>query len=160
LLILVVFLIFPTFVQMSRLREASDETLTELAAQSQGISEDEIQPSDIDELRDSIDEYWSAPWYEPVVQAAASLSSLPVQMALSVIVLGALTRGTLFPLVGAMALHFLAETIPIFAGLAAGIWVWLAVSLLTAGIAVWFIHRVWPTAVAQTQAMRTRRKKK
>jgi uncharacterized membrane protein YhfC len=152
LLVLVVFVVIPTFAQMSQLRTADDQTLTRLAAQSQGVAEEEIQPSDIDELRESIDDYWSRAWYEPVIQTIPPLTGLPIQMALAVIVLSAITGGTFQPLIGAIALHFLSKSLPLFAGLAGGVLAWIALSLVFAGVAIWYLRRLWPTVQAQAEA--------
>jgi uncharacterized membrane protein YhfC len=150
MLILVFFLIVPTFVQMNSLRDATDDTLVSLVARTERVSEEEVEPSDVDKLRESIDDYWSTPWYAPLIQAIPLLTALPIQMALAVIVLGALTHNSLQPLLGAIALHFLSRSLPTFASLVGGIAAWLALALLAAGIAIWFLSRLWPLVQEQT----------
>lgn len=159
LLILVVFVILPTFTQMRNLRDASDETLIDLAARTNGITAEEVEPSDVDELRESIDDYWSTPWYGPVVQAIPILTTLPIQTALAVIVLGAVTGNSLQPLFGAMALHFLSKSLPVFASFVGGIVAWLGLSLLFAGVAVWFLRRLWPSVLEQIKAAEKARRR-
>ena len=152
LLILVVFLAIPTLTQMRSLRSATDETLVNLIARSERISEAEVEPTDIDKLRETIDDYWSTAWYIPLLQAIPSLATLPAQLALAVIVLAARTRRSLRPLVGAMALHFLARSLPAFAQYFGGIVLALAVSVLVGGVAIWFLRRLWPRVQEQSKA--------
>jgi uncharacterized membrane protein YhfC len=151
LIILVAFLILPTFTQMQSLREANDETLIDLIARSDDIPAEEVEPSRIDELRENIDDYWSTPWYVPPVQTVATLSTLPIQMALAIVVLSAVTQNNLRPLVGAMALYFLAKSLPVFASLVGGVAAWLLLSLIFAGVAIWFLSRLWPVIQEQTK---------
>ena len=152
LIILVVFLLLPTFVQMGNLRNANDATLITTAARSQGISEDQVQPSDIDNLRDTIDEYWSTPWYVPLVQIVPLVVALPVQAALAVIVMYSVVRGALQLLVGAIALHYLAESLPIYASVLGGAAAWIALSVVVGAVALWFLKRLWPTVQNQVRA--------
>jgi uncharacterized membrane protein YhfC len=151
LIILVIFLALPSFTQMLTLRDANDETLISLAARTDGISEEEVEPARIDELRESIDDYWSTPWYGPLAQAISSLTAIPIQMALAVMVLRALTQNTLRPLVSAMALFFLARNLPVIGGFWGGILAWLGLSLLFGGTAIWFLNRLWPVVREQTK---------
>lgn len=159
LIILVAFLMLPTFTQMQSLRDASDATLIDLIARSDDVPKEEVQPSRIDELRENIDDYWSTPWYAPPVQTVTSLAILPIQMALAIIVLSALIQNNLRHLVGAMALYFLARTLPIFASLVGGVVAWLLLSLIFAGIAIWFLKRLWPVIQAQAKAALKERRK-
>jgi uncharacterized membrane protein YhfC len=159
LIILVAFLMLPTFTQMQSLRDASDATLIDLIARTDDVSEEEVQPSRIDELRENIDDYWSTPWYAPPVQTVTSLTILPIQMTLAIIVLSALIQDNLRHLVGAMALYFLARTLPIFASLLGGVVAWLLLSLIFAGIAIWFLKRLWPVIQEQTKAALKERRK-
>ena len=130
--------------QMIPLQNATDATLNSLVARSEGISEEEVEPGQLDDLRETIDDFWSTPWYGPLIQAIQSLSLLPVQAALAVLVLGALTHDHARPLLGAMALHFLSRIVPAYGGFFGGIIVWLAISLLFSGIALRFLYRLWP----------------
>jgi uncharacterized membrane protein YhfC len=159
LIILVVFLVLPSFTQMLAIRDATDDELISVAARREDIAEEEVQPSHIDDLRQDIDEYWSTPWYEVLLQALPSLAALPIQMALAVIVLGSLTQRDYRVLIGAMALHFLSKSIPIYAGIVGDIVFWLIVTLLFGGIAVWFLRRLWPTIMTQTSAALAEREK-
>jgi len=152
LIILVAFLLLPTFTQMQNLRDANDETLIDLIARNDDIPAEEVEPSRIDELRENIDDYWSTPWYVPPVQTLATLSTLPIQMALAIVVLSAVTQNNLRPLGGAMALYFLAKSLPVFASLVGGTVAWLLLSLIFAGIAIWFLRRLWPVIQEQTEA--------
>jgi uncharacterized membrane protein YhfC len=151
LIILVVFLLLPTFVQMRNLRSANDATLITTAARSQGIAEDQVQPSDIDNLRDTIDEYWSTPWYIPLVQMVPLFVALPVQAALAVIVMYSIVRGSLQLLAGAIALHYLAKSLPIYASVVAGAAAWVALSVVIGAVAIWFLKRLWPTVQNQVR---------
>jgi uncharacterized membrane protein YhfC len=139
-----------TFIQMVPLREATDEQIISIAAASDNIPEEEVEPSRIDELRELIDEYWSAPAYAPLLQVVQPLSILPIQMALSIVVLGALVNETLRPLLGAMALHFLSRILPIYANFFGGLFAWALLSLGLAALAVWFLIRLWPVVEAQS----------
>lgn len=136
--------------QMSNLRDATDAELIDLASRTDGIPAEEVEPSRVDELREIIDSFWETPWYVPVAQSAQALALLPIQIALAIVVLGALTHNNLRPLFGAMAVHFLSRILPAYAWLYAGIFAWLALSLLFGGIALWFLSRFW--SVIQNQA--------
>jgi hypothetical protein len=135
---------------MVPLREATDAQIISVAAASDNIPEEEVEPSRIDELRELIDEYWNAPAYAPLLQVVQPLSILPIQMALSVVVLGALVNNTLRPLLGAMALHFLSRILPIYANIFGGLFAWAILSLALAVFAVWFLIRLWPVIESQS----------
>ncbi len=149
-LIGLLFLSLP-LLQMSGLRDATDARLTSLIAQTDGVSEDQVAPERLEEVRDLIADYWGRPWYVPLVQAVQSLALIPIQIALAVIVLSACVHGRWRLLVGAMALHFLSRLLPMYAGWYGGIFFWLALTLLFSGVALWFLTRLWPTVRAQTR---------
>ncbi len=151
ILLAIIFVALP-LMQMSPLRDATDEEIISLAARTDGVTEEEVEPERIDELREIIDDYWNTPWYGPLVQSVQSLSFLPIQIALAVIVLGAWMQNHWRSLIGAMALHFLSRIVPIYGGLFGGPIVWLALSLLFCGIACWFLGRLWPVIKDQAQA--------
>lgn len=161
LIILALFLSVPSFTQMSTLRDATDDELVSLVATAEDIPEEEVEATQIDEWRESIDNYWSTGWYIPLIQAIPSLVILPVQAALSVIVLRALTDSALRRLAGAMSLHFLARSLPLYASVLGGVVLWLGLSLLIGGIAFWFLNPLWPIVKKQAKvALRERVKAK
>ncbi len=150
LMLLAVIAIF-TLVQLLPLQNATDDTLIDLTARIEGISEEEVQPSQLDEIRDRIDNYWNRPWYSPVIQLMQPLAFLPIQASLAVIVLWALTQGDIRLLLGAMALHYLSRALPVYAAAAVGIIPWMGLSLLFGGIAIWFLKRLHPVVQQQNE---------
>ncbi len=148
-----------TLVQMIPLRSAADKTLIDLAARIEGIEEEAVTPSQIDELRELSNEYWGRPWYEPLAQLIQPLTVLPIQAALSVIVLGAVMQNDLRPLFGAMALHYLSRVLPAYGAAVGGVVVWLVLSLAFGGIAVWFLARLGPTIQHQNKVALDQRRK-
>jgi uncharacterized membrane protein YhfC len=158
-LILLGVVAFFTLLQMSPLRNTTDETLIRLAARIEGISDDEVEPSQIDDLRDLSDRYWNRPWYEPLIQLLQPFTLLPIQASLAAIVLGAVTRNDSRPLFGAMALYYLSRVIPAYAAFAAGIAAWLALSLLFGGMAIWFLNRLRPVIEHQNEMALNQRRK-
>jgi uncharacterized membrane protein YhfC len=148
-----------TLVQMLPLDGASDEILIDLAARIERIEADEVTPSQIDDLRELSDEYWSRPWYEPLVQLVQPLTVLVIQAALSVIVLGAVKQNDLRPLFGAMALHYLSRVLPAYGAAMGGVGVWLVLSLAFGVLAAWFLARLWPTIQDQNEVALEQRRK-
>jgi uncharacterized membrane protein YhfC len=148
-----------TFVQVLPLRNATDETLISLVAEADDIPEEEVEPTRIDALRELIGDFWNTPWYGPLIQPIQSLSFLPIQIALAVVVLRALTHNHWRPLINAMVLSVLSRILPLYGQFFGGLTVWLGLSLLFSGIALWFLNRLWPVVQAQTQkALEQRRK--
>ncbi len=148
-----------SFTQMLPLRTAPDQDLIEIAARADGVSEEEVEPERIDELRELVDDYWNRSWYVPLLQTTQPLTFLPIQAVLAVVVLGALVQSDLRPLVGAMALHFLSRILPIFGGIVGGLVIWLGLSLVFGGFAIWYLRRLWPTIQQETaKASQARRK--
>jgi uncharacterized membrane protein YhfC len=133
-------------VQMLPLRDASEADLVQLAAELDGVSEEEVKAETVDDLREYIDDYWDTPWYGPLLQLLQALTLMPVQVALAVFVMGALIHDTLRPLFNAMVLHFLARLLPLYAGAIGGPIAWLGLSFLCGGIALWYLRQ---KAVAQ-----------
>lgn len=158
-LILISIFVFLSLLQMLPLRDADDETLISMVAKREGIAEEEVAAEDVDDLREYIDDFWSLPWYAPVVQTAQALTTLPIQAALAIIVLGAWTHGNLRPLAGAMAMYFLSRILPIYARIFGGIPAWFAMSLLLVGIAIWFLNRLWPSLRSPADTRRATRRK-
>jgi uncharacterized membrane protein YhfC len=150
LMLLGVIAIF-TLLQLLPLRNATDDTLIDLTARIEGISAEEVQPSQLDELRDRIDSYWDRPWYSPAVQLIQPLAFLPILASLAVIVLWAVTQNNLRPLLGAMALYYLSRALPAYAAAAAGPLPWIVLSLLFGGIAIWFLKRLHPVVQRQNE---------
>ena len=157
-LILMSVLALLTLMQMRPLRRASNEEIIRLAAQLNRVSEEEVRPADLDELRDLIDAYWNRPDYEPFLQMIQPLTFLPIQMVLAIITLAALIQQNLRPLLGAMSIHFLTRVTPSLAVSIGGTLVALALSLFYAGVALWFLYRLWPTAQKQNAAAQAERK--
>lgn len=148
-----------SFTQMLSLRDAPDQDLIEIAARTDGVSEAEVEPARVDELRESIDDYWTQSWFVPLLQTSQPLTFLPIQAVLAVVVLGALLQNDFRPVVGAMALHFLSRVLPIFGGWAAGLLIWLSLSLVFGGFAIWYLKRLWPAIQQETaDVSRTHRK--
>jgi uncharacterized membrane protein YhfC len=147
-------IIHPTqlFIQVLPLRNLTVEELTSLSAKIEDVPEEDIDPENIRTLRAYIEDFWNTPWYGALVQPLQSLSFLPIQTALAVIVLGALTHGRWLALIGAMALHFLSQVLPRYGLLFGGPIVWLGISILFGGLALWFLRRLWPAIQAQTEA--------
>lgn len=139
-----------SFTQMLPLRNATEEKLIELAARTDNVAEEEVKAATVEDLREIIDDYWDTPWYEPLLQSMQLLALLPVQVALAVIVLGALIHSNLRALISAIVLHFLSRIVPIYGGALAGIIVWLGLSLIFGAVAVWYLKRLWPTVREQT----------
>jgi uncharacterized membrane protein YhfC len=140
-----------TLMQMLPLRNATDATLTSLAARIEGIAEADVEPSQLDELRELSDDYWTRPWYTPLLQLSQPLTVLPIQAALAVIVLWSVTQNDLRPLFGAMALHYLSRILPAYGAAVGGLVVWAVLSLLFCAIAVWFLAKLRPTIQRQNQ---------
>lgn len=132
------------------LRNATEEELVSWAARKNDVTEDEIEPAMIDNMRTFIDSFWNTAWYGLLIQPLQALSFLPVQAVLGVIVLRALTRDHWRPLVGAMGLHFLSRLLPLYGQLLGGLIVWLVISLLAGGMALWFLYRLRPVLQDQT----------
>ncbi len=158
-LILVGLVALLTFLQLRPLRYATDETLISLAARTESISEEEVQPAQIDDIRERISDYWDTPWYEPLIQLVQPLAFLPIQASLAVMVLGAVTQKDLRPLLGAMAMHYLSRVLPAYGAFLGGVAVWLGLSLLFGGIAVWFLNRLRPIVRHQNEVALSQRRK-
>jgi len=141
-----------SFARVLPLRYATDDRLVDLIEEVNDLPEEEIEPERISDLRQFIDSFWNAPWYAAAVHPVQALASLPIQIALSVIVLGALTHRRWQPLIGAMAVHLLSRLLPIYGQLFGGMIAWLAITVLFGVIAVWFLIRLWPTVQQQTKA--------
>lgn len=157
-LILMGVLALLTLLQMTPLRDATDSAIIELAAQLKSIPEEQIEPGDVDEMRELIDSYWNRPALDPLLMALQPLSFLPVQMVLAIITLGALIQGNLRPLLGAMSIHFLTRVIPAFGAYYLGTILGIALALLFGGAAIWFLYRLGPTIRQQnTNALEARR---
>lgn len=149
-LLLISILAILSLMQMLPLRDATDETIIELAARIDDISEEDVEPARINELREDIDDFWNTPWYVPLLQLVQSLALLPVQIALAVIVIGALIHDNLRPLLNAIILHFLSRLLPAYGGLIGGLFIWFGLSLLCTGVALWFLKRLWSEIEGQT----------
>ena len=141
-----------TFVRVLPLRYATDDRLIDLLVEINDLPEEEVEPERIADLRQFIDSFWNSPWYAPAVHPIQSLAALPIQIALSVIVLGALTHKRWQPLIGAMAVHLLSRLLPLYGQLFGGVIAWLGVTILFGGIAIWFLKRLWPAVQQQTDA--------
>jgi len=141
-----------TFVRVLPLRYATDDRLIDLLVEINDLPEEEVEPERIADLRQFIDSFWNSPWYAPAVHPIQSLAALPIQIALSVIVLGALTHKRWQPLIGAMAVHLLSRLLPLYGQLFGGVIAWLGVTILFGGIAIWFLKRLWPAVQQQTNA--------
>lgn len=135
------------------LRNATEEELVSWAARNNKVAESEVESTTVDSLRAFIDSFWDTVWYGLLIQPLQALAFLPVQAALAMIVLRALTRDHWRPLVVAMGLHFLSRLFPLYGQLFGGLIVWLVISLLAGGIALWFLYRLRP--VLQEQASHT-----
>jgi hypothetical protein len=217
--ILVAVFIALSVLQVSRLLNATDETLIDLVATAEDISKAEVEPSRVDELRDSLDSFWHTPWYgpriqpvqsfvwawplrgasddvllgwiedtsdipkediqlervaeirdyiesfwttpqyAPVIQPILSLVYLPVSAALAIIVLGAVVQDRWWPLIGAMAFHFLAQILPLLGRLVGGVAFELGISLVFCGIAAWFLYRFLPPIQEQNSSAPGKRRK-
>ena len=136
--------------QMLPLRDATDETIIELAARIDDVSEEEVSLTRVYELQEDIDDYWSTSWYVPLLQLTQSLAILPIQMALAVIVIGALADNSLRPLLYASVLHFLSRLLPIYGGIFGGVVVWFGLSLICGGIALAFLKKLQIDVQGQT----------
>ncbi len=141
-----------TFVRVLPLRYASEDRLIDLLVEINDTPEEEVEPERVADLRQFIDSFWTAPWYAPAVHPIQSLAALPIQIALSVIVLGALTHKRWQPLIGAMAVHLLSRLLPLYGQLFGGVMAWLGVTILFGGIAIWFLKRLWPVVQQQAKA--------
>jgi hypothetical protein len=104
----------------------------------------------MDSLHAFIDSFWNTSWYGLLIQPLQALAFLPVQAALGVIVLRTLTSNHWRPLIGAVGLHFLSRLFPLYGQLFGGLTVWLVISLLVGGIALWFLYRLQPVLQEQT----------
>ena len=151
-LILMSVLAILTLLQMTPLRDATDSAITELAAQLKNIPLEEVQPGDIDEVRDLVDSYWNRPSLEPLLVVLQPLSFLPIQMVLAIITLGALVQGSFRPLLGAMSIHFLTRVIPAFGVYYVGTILGIGLALLFGAVAIWFLYRLGPTIRQQNEA--------
>ncbi len=147
----IIFVALP-LTQMMSLHDATDAELVSLAARTDDVAEEDVEPSRVDEIRELIDDFWSTQWYVPLVQVAQSVALIPIQMALAIIVLGSWMHQRWQPLAGAVALHFLSRILPLFGGAYGGLFVWLVLTLLFSGFAVWFLVKLWPTIRNQTSA--------
>jgi uncharacterized membrane protein YhfC len=141
-----------SFVRVLPLRYATDDRLVDLIEEVNDLPEEEIEPERITDLRQFIDSFWNAPWYAAAVHPVQALAALPIQIALSVIVLGALTHRRWQPLIGAMAVHLLSRLLPLYGQLFGGMIAWLAITVLFGFIAIWFLIRLWPTVQQQAKA--------
>lgn len=148
-LILMSVLAVLALLQMTPLRDATDDAIIELAAQLKNIPTEEVELGDIDEVRDLVDSYWNRPAYEPLLMVIQPLSFLPIQMVLAIITLGALIHQNLRPLLGAMSIHFLTRVIPAYGAYYGGIILGITLALLFGAAAVWFLYRLWPTISQQ-----------
>jgi uncharacterized membrane protein YhfC len=148
-----------SFVRVLPLRYATDDKLIDLIQEINDLPEDEIEPERIADLRQFIDGFWNAPWYAAAVHPVQSMAALPIQIALAVIVLGALTQRRWQPLIGAMAVHLLSRLLPIYGQLFGGMIAWLAITVLFGFIAIWFLIRLGPTVQQQAQADLNKRSK-
>lgn len=140
-----------TLIQLLPLQNATDATVIDLAARIEGIPVEEVQPSQIDDIRDRIDSYWERPWYAPLFQLTQPLTYLPIQASLAIIVLWAITQNDLRPLLGAMALHYLSRVLPVYGASVVGIALWFVLSLLFGGLAIWFLRRIQPVVQQQNE---------
>ena len=151
LILLAIFFVALPLMQMMSLRDATDADLISLVARADDISEDSVEPSRIDEVREVIDDFWNTQWYIPLLQLVQSLALIPVQMALSVVVLGVLIHQHWRPLAGAIALHFLSRAFPLLVGgIFGSLLIWMILTWVFGGLALWFLVRLWPTAQDQT----------
>jgi uncharacterized membrane protein YhfC len=139
-----------SFTQMLPLRNATEDKLIDLVAKTDNVAEEEVEPARVDELREIIDDYWNAPWYEPLLQSLQLVAFLPIQVALAVIVLGALIDNNLRALISAIILHFLSRLVPIYGGALLGLIAWVGLSLGFGAVALWYLKRLWPTVREQT----------
>jgi hypothetical protein len=138
-----------TFVQALPLRNTDDEKLRQVIAEANDLAEDEVQPERITDLRHLIDSFWNTPEYAPLIQPFQALFTLPIQIALAVIVLGAVIHNRWRTLVTAMALHLLSRVLPLYGQLLGGVLAWLGLSILFGIVAIWFLNGRWSTIQAQ-----------
>ena len=101
-----------SFIWALPLRNTTDDVLIGWIADANDLPEEDIQPERVTEIREYIESFWTTPQYAPLVQPILSLLFLPIPVALAIIVLGSLIQNRGWPLIGAMALHFLSQIIP------------------------------------------------
>ena len=147
-----------SFIWALPLRNASDEVLLGWIADASDLPEEDIQPERATEIRDYIESFWTTPQYAPVIQPILSLIYLPIPVALAIIVLGAVIQNRWWPLMGATALHFLSQILPLL-GRVGGIFFELGVSLVFCGVATWFLYRLVPTIQERTKVALGKRRK-
>jgi hypothetical protein len=133
------------------LRSASDAVLLDWIADTSDLPEEDIQLERVTEIRDYIEGFWATPQYAPIIQPILSLMYLPIPIALAIIVLGAVVQHRWWPLMGATALHFLSQILPLLSRLFGGVFLELSISLIFCGVATWFLHRLVPTIREQTR---------
>lgn len=133
------------------LRTASDDILLDWIAETSDLPEEDIQPERVSEIRDYIESFWTTPEYAPIIQPILSLIYIPIPVALAIIVSGAVIQNRWWPLMGATALHFLSQILPLLARLVGGVFLELSISLVFCGVATWFLRNLVPTIREQTQ---------
>ena len=59
----------------------------------------------------------------------------------------------MYVLLGAMALHYLSRVLPVYGASAVGMALWLLLSLLFCGLAIWFLRRIQPVVRQQNESV-------